>query len=283
MRKLFTSRKSHKFSSIKERALTLRKCNKAVFIAPHRSEDMVTVPFISQVSKIVEAKGRETDFINTPDSRTRILSISRRLSQIDTSESDMDIIESIFKLQDAFIRLKNISSVLRKEPASVVFEMHALERDYQMDDDFEHVDHYFRIPGSRILFIRNMIDELGTPIKEGLKKIDAAFEKDYNRMFKILFEFEALNFVELEARYMDLLDILSGNIGRVAMIELPADADFILRIGRNPFNEDFEGIVNDITSKRKLTKFEEDYGLKINLAKTTITEEDAERVAGIVL
>jgi len=262
-----------RFRDVPVRKIKLKKSDKVVFFAPHSSEYKPVLSLTKILSEELGKRGVETKQEELDDMRRRILLSATKLSAMEATDRDSEIIEILFRLEDALLRLYKLDSILLLNPKATVLEVHALDKDYQEDDVFSMADHFYRLKDSRVLTIRDLYKEYSEPIKQGMELIE---NKSVKTRIKTIARktfgshipqelakcFRGIDVNMVSNRYPVLLEILSENIERVAMIEIPADSDYLMRIF---YVEAFDNLVRDLKETRQFTQFEDSYGLKESL------------------
>jgi|GEM_PF-2267783 len=270
-----------RFRDVPVRKIKLKKSDKVVFFAPHSTEHKPVLSLIKTLSEELGKKGIETKGEELDDMRRRILLSATKLSAIEATDRDSDVIEILFKLEDALLRLHKLDSILLLNPEATVLEVHALDRDYKEDDKFSIVDYFYRLRDTRVLAIRDLYSEYSEPIKQGMELIE---NKSMKTKIKDIVRktlgtnshqdlAKCFRGIDMASdRYPMLLEILSENIERVAMIEIPAPSDYLMRIF---YIEAFDNLVRDLKGTRQFTHFEDSYGLKESLeSKSPPSEAD---------
>ncbi len=133
----------------------LQKSGKVLFFAPHTSERMATLPLISRLSKGLGEAGLECQTHSIDDMNAQVLSVSAHLSSERFSRRERKALDGMFRLKDAMTRLSIACRMLIANPDALLLEMHALDRDYRESDRFEGSGYFYRIPGARVLYLRD--------------------------------------------------------------------------------------------------------------------------------
>ena len=265
------TRKATRFMDVPVRKIKLKKSEKVVFLAPHSTEHKPVLSFTKTLSEELGRKGIETKEEELDDIRRRILLSATKLSAMEATDRDSEIIEILFKLEDALLRLHKLDSILLLNPEATVLEVHALDRDYKEEDEFSMVDYFYRLRDTRVLAIRDLYREYSEPIKQGMELIE---NKSMKTKIKDIVRktlgtnspqdlAKCFRGIDMASdRYPMLLEILSENIGRVAMIEIPAPSDYLMRMF---YVEAFDNLVRDLKETRQFTQFEDSHGLKESL------------------
>jgi hypothetical protein len=283
-----------KFRDVPVRKVYLKKSGKVVLFAPHSSEYNAVFTLNKKLSKKLKEEGIATDEEIIGNTRERILINANALSDRLVSKYYNDNIETLFKLEDALVRLYRLAGILLLNQRATVLEVHALGKDYKEDDEFWMADYFYRLRDARVLVLRDLYKEYSEPIKNGMELLEdeSLMTKVKNVVRRALGETD-LNHTPQEIagcfmgidmeidpiRYPKMLEVLSENLDRVAMIEIPADSDFLTRITEV---ERFEEVVNRITKVRPLTEFEERYGLKMSLTPR-IPDADIEAIVKLLV
>jgi len=277
------TKKATRFRDVPVRKIKLKKSDKVVFFAPHSTEHKPVLSLTKTLSEELGKKGIGTKEEESDDIRRRILFNATKLSAMEATDRDSEIIEILFKLEDALLRLYKLDSILLLNPEATILEVHALDKEYKEDDNFSMVDYFYRLRDTRVLAIRDLYREYSEPIKQGMELIE---NKSMKTKIKGLVRktlgthspqelakcFKGIDMDVASKRYPLLLEILSENIERVAMIEIPADSDYLMRMF---YVEAFDNLVRDLKDARQFTEFEDSYGLKESLEpKSSPSEAD---------
>lgn len=243
-----------RFRDVQPQELSMPRASKVAFFAPHTSEHGATMPLISRLSERLASHGVESRTYSIDDMRDRLRRISASLSQMRFSKPERMMLETLLRMNDAIIRLGLLSGILQNEKGANVVEVHALDRDYQAEDRFEHKDLYYRLPMSRVLYARDFQREYSVPVREGL----LALERISGPMI------EAARLLDLDPARIrqqsrDEIGLLGANAGRLALLEVPAPVRGTGDIGT-------------------LTRFERSYCINISMAPT-LRDEDIGRLA----
>ena len=161
-------RHGKRLCDVQERQPVLGGTGKVVFFAPHSSERMATLPFISEVSAKLHQAGRECGTHSIEDMKDSVIFLSARILRLKLSKKELGGLDALFRMKDAAIRLSLLCSILKGNPGASVLEVHALGRDYSGKDSFPHADCFFRLPGTRVLYRKDVRGEYEAPIGTGL-------------------------------------------------------------------------------------------------------------------
>lgn len=249
-----------RLGDVRESQPQLAKSRKAVFFAPHTSERMATLPLISKVSERLERCGVSCTTHSVEDMREHVISLSVRLSRLRLGKDEMPVLERLLRLKDASIRLGIVCRILEANPDAMFIEVHSLDRDYRTADRFPYADYFTRLPGTRILFLRDFPGEYFRPMATGARLIGSIRNGSLR---------EAIGFIGLEQGYIERQSIaqlgyLSKNAHRSSLVEIPAPSSMA--------KED-EG---------RLTPFERCYGLALS-SMHTITDGEIDALAKTLL
>lgn len=207
------------FKDIPAKSPELPRTKKVAFFAPHTSEHPAVLPLISKLSRKMEALGIQSTTHSVEDMRDTLLSVSAKLMPIRFSKDEKAKLEALFRLRDTICRLEILSKILNETPDANVIEVHALPHDYLGYEEFQWVDYFYRIPGTRVLFPRDPIGEYAAPLKKGIDELDNGSRENISLAIKLL-DLKRRTREELEV----LLQQLEENIGRTLLIEIPASS-----------------------------------------------------------
>ncbi len=266
--------KKSRFRDVSIRPVSLKKADKVVFFAPHTSEHFATGPLISRLSERLKKEGKEVKKEVIEDMRLRVLRTTCQISEKDVPR-DPKLIEKLFRLEDTWIRLQKLGELIERNPDGVILEVHALDKDYYDKSEFLWVDYFYRLPDTRVLVIRDLMKEYEYPIKEGLKSIDSADE----RHMAIVGCFSELVLKRVAEEYSKLLGILSDNIERVSMIEIPAPS--YSKIRRTGIGLIDRMIMRYFDLPAHLTKFEEAHGISVSM-EAKLTDADIDGILKMI-
>jgi hypothetical protein len=230
------------FKDIPAKRPELPRTRKVAFFAPHTSEHPAVMPLISKLSKRMNVKGIQTATHSVEDMKDAVLSVSAKLMPLKFSKDERAKLEVLFRMKDAVCRLEILSRILSETPDTNIIEVHALPHDYLGNEQFQWVDYFYRVPGTRVLFPRDRIGEYATPLKKGMETLDNGTGKNISLAIGLL-DLSSRRRDELEA----LLQFLEQNISRTLLIEIPA-----------PSTRQVEGIMH--------TSFESNYATRISEA-----------------
>ncbi len=246
------------FKDIPAKSPELPRTKKVAFFAPHTSEHPAVLPLISKLSGRMERLGIQSTTHSVEDMRDILLSFSAKLMPIRFSKDEKAILEALFRMRDTICRLEILSRILSETPDANVIEVHALPHDYLGYEHFQLVDHFYRIPGTRVLFPRDPVGEYSAPLKKGMDGLDNGSGENISLAVKLL-DLKRRTRGELEA----LLRNLEENIGRTLLIEIPA-----------PSFRQSEQIMH--------TAFESNYGTRISDANSLRNYEVDDLMAEIL-
>jgi len=248
--------KALKFRDTPTRSVKLKKSDKIVFFAPHTSEYLALGPLISRLTDTLRKEGKDVKKEITDDMRLRVLRTTNQLSEKDLSKAELDLVEKLFRLEDAWVRLQKIGELMEKNPDAVILEIHALDKDYSENSEFRMADYFQRLPGTRVLVLRDIEQEYTYPIIDGLAAVDGKNER-HLAIAGLFSEFVLKKVAEENRR---LFEMLSKNTERIAMIEIPAPSySHIRRTGIKLI----DGLILRLAGfPSHLTKFEEAYGIR---------------------
>lgn len=187
------------------------------FFAPHTSEHPAVMPLISELGERLGSAGSSTETHSVDNMRDSVLSLSAKLNPFRFSKKGKRALESFFRMKDAVFRLQVLEGILKEDPGKIVVEMHALPKDYKMDEQFPWADYYYRIPRTRILFPRDLRAEYEVPIREGMSQLGNDAEESVS-FAKRLLGLEQMDRREAEA----ILACLETVLERTLLIEIPA-------------------------------------------------------------
>lgn len=286
------TKRTPRFMDVPVRQVRLKKSNKVVFFTPHSTEYKPVMSLTKALSGELGKKGIETKEEGLDDMRRRIIVSASALSIGGASDADAQLIEKLFRLEDALLRIAKLDSILLLNPEATVLEVHSLDKDYKEEDEFWMADHFYRLRDTRVLVIRDLYKEYSEPIKEGMELIEnKSFKTKIKSMFRKILGapspqelvkcFRGISMNIDPTRYPTMLDILSENIERVAMIEMPAPSDYLMKMCHI---ESFDKLVKDLKKSRQFTKFEDSYGLKESLEpKSPPSEADIQGILKLLV
>jgi len=264
-----------RFRDVVQNDIRLKGGNKVVLFVPHTSEYIAVTPLLSKLSEALKKDGKEIEKEINDGMRQWIHRITNQLSMLKLSKEDRIFIERLFKLKDGWIRLQKLSELIERNPTAIILEIHALDGNYGEENRFWMADYFYRLPNTRVLVIRDYVSEYKFPIEKGFSQIDW----DNKRHLDILECFE-LKMDEIRTKYIGLLDVLSKNIDRSAMIEIPAPIESGIPRSGVWFLDRL--ILKLYSFPPHFTKFEENYGWRLS-REATITEEDIRGILRMVL
>ncbi|MFH1685259.1 MAG: hypothetical protein ABH983_03040 [Candidatus Micrarchaeota archaeon] len=205
------------FKDIPAKSPELPRTKKIAFFAPHTSEHPAVMPLIAKLSKRMNAKGIQTTTHSVEDMRDAVLSVSAKLMPLKFSKDEKATLEVLFRMRDTICRLEILNMILGETQDTNIIEVHALPHDYLGNEEFQWVDYFYRIPGTRVLFPRDRIGEYATPLKKGMEALDNDSEENVDRAI------ELLGLIGRERSGLEeLLQFLEQNISRTLLIEVPA-------------------------------------------------------------
>ena len=207
-----------KFRDVARKRIRLKKADKVMLFAPHTTERLAVSPLMRRLSEKLKVEKKEVFREIIDDIDVRIVVTAEKLKDKKVSYDEKELLERLFRLEDAWIRLQTLTEILERHPGATVLEVHALDKDYREGSRFDIAPYFYRLPDTRVLILRNLVEEYGIPIRKGLKMID----KTNDRHKAIVRCFAELNLRKITEEYQRLLDILSKNIGSIAMVEIPA-------------------------------------------------------------
>jgi hypothetical protein len=236
---------SHKpiLRDVEERVPSLPRMLKTDFFAPHTSEHPATMPLISTVSHALEGKGRHCETHSIEDMRSAVFSESVKLSKIKLADKDKAALEKMFRLKDALSRLRIVCGLLDADPEARIVEVHSLDADYRLDDRFQNADCFYRLPGSRILFLRDYIAEYLVPVRNGMELTDARLGTNL-QIARAIIGMDRKGIADDAPR---MLENLENNIERLILVEIPA-----------PSYDGFQDM-------EVATRFQRSYGLSMSM------------------
>jgi len=246
------------FKDIPAKSPELPRAKKVAFFAPHTSEHPAVMPLIAKLSRKMEAVGIGSTTHSVEDMRDAILSVSAKLMPIKFSKDEKAKLEVLFRMRDAICRLEILNRILEQAPDANIIEVHALPHDYGGYEPFQLVDQFYRIPGTRVLFPRNHLDEYALPLQRGIEALENGSGDNIKRAVELL-DLRCSVRGETEA----LLQHLEENIGRTLLIEIPA-----------PSVRQTEKIMH--------TSFESNYAIRISEANNLRTYEIDDLLAEIL-
>ncbi len=258
-----------RFRDVIQKEVRLKKSEKIIFFAPHISEYFAVGPFIDRISKKF---GKETGKSVISDMRERILKTSRKLSEKKVSKEEKDLIEKLFRLEDSWIRLQRLSELLERYPEATILEMHALDDDYRENSTFEMAPYFYRLPNTKVLVLRDLIEEYVFPIRKGLDSVDM----ESTRHIELVGCFEGLDLAKVREKHTRMLDALYKNLSRLAMVEIPAPSYNIVRTTGIGFIDRW--IFGSVDMIPPITDFDSTYAYNISM-EAPVSEMD---VAGIL-
>ncbi len=210
-------RKKPIFKDIPAKSPELPRAKKVAFFAPHTSEHPAVMPLIAKLSDKMKALGIDSTTHSVEDMRDNLLSISAKLMPVRFSKDEKARLEVLFRLRDTICRLEILSMILEQTPDTNIIEVHALPHDYLGYEPFQMVDHFYRVPGTRVLFPRDPVGEYALPLRRGVEELDNGSGENVSMAIKLL-DLNDRTREELVA----LLGHLEENIGRTLLIEIPA-------------------------------------------------------------
>ncbi len=215
---MFNQRKILKFRDVTRKDVRLKKSDKVVLFAPHTSETLAISPLMRKLSERLRKDKKEVFREVIEDMDVRIAINAEKLRNNRVSWNEKGLLERLFRLEDAWIRLQRLSRMIERYPDSTVLEFHALDKDYREGSSFQMASYFYRLPDTRVLILRDLVGEYEVPIRKGLREVD----KSDKRHQAIVGCFAELNLKKITEEYPILLEILSKNIESIAMIEIPA-------------------------------------------------------------
>ena len=245
---------SARLRDVEEKRLAIPKTGKIVFFSPHTSERCATLPLISDLSDMLAYNGVKTEAHAVEDMGSQILSISSKLSRLRLSRKESDALDGLFRLKDVFLRLRMVCGILASDKQSVLLEIHALDRDYGLDDQFGFAEWFYRIPGTRVLHMKDYLSEYSGPLDTWIPRLLSA-AKEGSRSLRAAVDILALDADRLIFEAPGMLRTLGENTHRSAMIEIPAPS------------EKNDGAFGDRTA------FERTYGFDLSLRHRMSREE----------
>jgi hypothetical protein len=208
--------RKQRLRDVEERRPTLPKFRKIVFFAPHSSEHPAVLPVIKTLSKRLQDDGFSTETHTIGDMKVQVRSISSQLAGMRLSKMEKSQLDAFFRMNDALRRSELLSDILTNNPEANVLEMHALPEDYQYDDKFPWIPEFFRIPGTRILFLKDLMSEYMVPLEIGI----AALKSRSNRLA------HAVSLLNLNyGNATEHLKQIRANLTRMLLVEIPASAE----------------------------------------------------------
>ncbi len=211
-------RKAPRFCDVEERGLCLQKCGRVEFFAPHPRDQLATMPLISGLSEALNGKGVETETHSVEDMKSGVLSISLKLRRLGLSRKELEEADALFLLKDAVIRLELVSGLLGRNPGCAVVEVQALDKDYCGKEQFAEASLFYRIPGTRVLHLRDYAGGFLADIRKGLGVLEAP----HGRLGRATGAF-GLSSESLRMELPALLDSIHEGRSRAAMVCIPAD------------------------------------------------------------
>ena len=248
---MFWKRKP-RFRDIPAKAPELPKTERIAFFAPHTSEHPAVMPLISKLREKLEPRGIGTETHSVDSMRDDVISISAKLRQYKFSREGKAALESFFRMRDAERRLCILEGILGQEPGKLAVEVHALPMEYFGNEHFPLIGQYYRVPGTRVLFPRELKSEYEKPILLGMAHLESNGEDALSFAKRLL----CVNHDDAEAM-LGKLDII---LKRTLLIEIPATS-----------KQDMETGVN--------TEFERSYGIGISESSSIAGFEIDELVA----
>lgn len=266
------------FRDIRQRAVTLTPTPKIIFLVPHTNEFPAVRPLLVDLYEILTKRDKKIETNVTEDMQNRISKSADRIPH-DVSDKELILIEKLFRLEDLWLRLKKIAGLLNKYRDATVVEIHALDKDYNEGDYFLMADFFCRLPDTRILVLQDFTMEFIIPMSWGLEAVSKALEikdkADLKRYATILGCFEGLSGTEIaqiKNSYSNVMNVLSQNINRFALIEVPAPSEYTIRLTGNPVI-DRPILKYFYNISHKPTRFEMFYLYSIS-KETHLTEND---------
>ncbi len=211
----FWKLKTPKFRDVEEKRPALPRPEKVIFFVPHSAEHPAVLPLVASLSEGLGKHGIASATHSIEDMRERVQSLSQKLRCFRFTTAQKQELDALFYLQDAYERLRIVNRLLALHPAANIVEAHALDRDYKQNDRFSMKDWFYRIPGTRALYIKDLKAEYTGAIDEGL----ALAEKSCIPEALSLFGFDI---VEMAGSLPGLLKMLEENLYRTIMLEIPA-------------------------------------------------------------
>lgn len=255
----FTER-APRLCDVRESQPQLAKSRNVVFFAPHTSERMATLPLISEASMRLEKCGVSCATHAVEDMREQVISLSVKLSRLKLGKDAMPTVERLLRLKDASIRLNIACRILEANPGASFIEVHSLDRDYQLDDRFPHAEHFFRLPGTRVLFLRDFPGEYFRPLGTGARLVGGIRGGGLMEAARII----GIDSGSIQRQASAQLGYLGDNAGRAALIEIPAPC---------ACSKEDEG---------RLTRFERSYGMNLS-GSHTLMEQELDSLAAALL
>jgi hypothetical protein len=202
------------------RAPTLETSKSIVFFAPHSNERQATLPLISRVGDALWQEGLDTSTVTIEDMADRVSSYAVRLHRLGLSRSEKEKVNRLFYLKDACIRLDLLTKILAEFPDSKIAEMHALDRDYQPGDRFEMAPWFYRIPDTRVLYLRDIARDYAAAIERGLEVLDNSPSEKIAKAAALL----EIDLAAVRASCGGMATALRSQMQRTILIETPAPA-----------------------------------------------------------
>ena len=206
-----------RFREVPTVAPELPRPKKVIFFAPHTGEHPAVMPLVSVLSEKLSRRGIEAETHSVNDMGERVREISGRLRKMPFRDRDKEMIDALFRLQDAHIRLQILGRLLAENPEANIIEMHALDRDYQEKSVFTMKEWFYRIPGTRVLHLGDLKGEYRIAIDDGLETADKLCVAGALPLF-------SLDVPKIRGMAPGLLRTLEENLHRTIMIEIPAPA-----------------------------------------------------------
>jgi hypothetical protein len=209
---------------VEERRLALPRAERVVFFAPHTSERLATLPLISDLSDMLRYRGVGCEAHAVEDMGCALLSISSKLAKLNLSKKEAGILDGLFRLKDVFLRLEMVGRILGSDRSSVLLEVHALDRDYSLKDAFGFSDLFYRLPGTRVLYLKDYPLEYFGPIDRWMPALENVVTEG-SRSLKAAVDTLSLDIDRMKWEIPGMLRVLRENRHRAAMIEIPAPSE----------------------------------------------------------
>lgn len=229
------------------------KGKRMLFFAPHTSESAATLPLISDLSEMLERKGVSCEAHAVVDMKARLLSMSAKLARIGFTEGELAKLDVMFRLKDAELRLGILTSLLQSEPSAALLEVHALDKDYMREDEFRYCDYFYRLPGTRAIFLKDYLAEYSIPVERGMELMGSKLGK------RLMLAAGIIGLDVERYRLEQSLEFLEQQLHRISLMEIPAPSD-----------------TND--GRTRMTRFERAYGYSSSL-KHTLTKKEVATIA----
>jgi hypothetical protein len=256
------SERAPRLGEVQEAQLMLIKRRKAVFFAPHSSERLATIPLISGLSKRLERSGVGCQTHSIEDMRENVISLSVQLARLKLPKAERANLERLLRLKDAKVRLDLLCRIMKANPDAMLLEVHSLDKDYQLADRFESAKSFYRLPGSRVLVLRDFFGEYVRPVSGGIRLLETMGTDGMRKAARII----GLDAAAGRERAMGQLTYLGQNIERAALIEIPAPCTGVPEPGEI----------------RSLTRFEIAYGISMS-GSHTLADGELDLLASALL